>query len=415
MQIRLDAQIFNSIAKTSKRKNRLENTALNPVSEPRECFAGGVRSGKGIYSRTLTQPSPQSRRVAKLRAKMQEQGLDGALITDPVNFRYFSGFTGDAGMLLVTPEAKLLFTDSRFWEQAKKEAPEFKLIQNSAYGELNKYFRPGGKLGFEEKTLSVESFDNLKSAVPAEFKPLSSQVNELRMIKDAGEISLLEKSIALNDRVFESVEPQIQPGAGEKAIRAEIHYGLEKGGAEGPSFPAIVGAAENGALPHHAPDSTKVQEGDLVVVDMGGNLDGYCSDLTRTVMVGEVPDKAKEIYRVVAEAQQKAIDVIAPGIKASEVDKAARDHIKKAGYGEYFGHSLGHGVGLEVHEGPAISSRSEQILEPGMVFTVEPGIYLPGFGGVRIEDVVTVTKDGCRVLSKAKKQKPAKTQSRRVS
>ena len=396
---------FNHIAKSGKSGPEPAGTESSTAKSPQDRFCKASPL-TGIYSRPQTQESPQSRRVGKLRAQMAKQGLDGVLITDPFNFRYFSGFTGDAGMLLITPEARLLFTDSRFWEQARQEAPEFDLVKNPAYGELNKHFKSGGKLGFEEKTLSVQSFENLKAALKADFKPVSSAIDDLRMIKDPEEISLLEKSIALNDRVFETVAPRIKPGASEKAVRAEIHYDLEKGGAQGPSFPAIVGAGANGALPHHTPDATKIQEGDLVVVDMGGNREGYCSDLTRTVMVGEVPEKAKEIYRVVAEAQQKAFDKIAPGVPIAEVDKAARDHIAKAGYGEYFGHSLGHGVGLEIHEAPAIYSRSQQKLEPGMVFTVEPGIYLPGFGGVRIEDVVVITKDGYRILSHAKKQKP---------
>ena len=351
-------------------------------------------------------------RLKKLRTQLSEKGLEGILVTSPANYRYLSGFSGSFARLLITPQEQFIITDSRYWERAKREAPNFTLIQKvrannqkiyPALTELLSQLNLKGPIGFEDREISLSDFRDLEKEIPLDWQGAGSLITDLRMIKDRQEIQLIRESVALNDRVFNSIREQIVPGVTEKAIKSLIHYRLELGGAEMPAFEAIVGSGLNAALPHHASGDRLVANNELVIVDMGGKLKGYCSDLTRTLLLGEVPDKAREIYQIVKTAQHLALEKIGPGITCGEVDEAARSYIEEKGYGPNFGHNLGHSLGLEVHEAPSLRPGSDTVLKPGMVLTVEPGIYLPGMGGVRIEDVVLITENGKEILSKAPK------------
>ena len=225
------------------------------------------------------------------------------------------------------------------------------------------------------------------------------------MIKDAGEIALIKKSASLSDRVLKKVIKELKPGVTEKETAAKIHYLIESGGAESFSFPCIVAFGSNSALPHHSPGKTKLKKNDIALIDMGSRFDGYCSDITRTTLLGNVPSKAKEIYRIVKEAQAAALGSIRPGIHCSEIDGIARKIIADAGYGEFFNHNLGHSLGLVVHERPSFAVNDNTVLKPGMLMTVEPGIYIDGLGGVRIEDLILVTEKGHKMISRTPRQK----------
>jgi len=351
-------------------------------------------------------------RLSKLREKLSEKGWLGIFITSPANYRYFSGFSGSFAQLLITEKEQFLITDSRYWERSKREAPLFTLVpkqrsKNAAiYPELKQLLMQlglNGPLGFEDRQISVSDFKDLAEEIPLDWQGAGSLLSDLRMIKDPQEIELVRASVSLNDSVFNEIRNEIVPGVTEKAIKSLIHYRLELGGAETPSFEAIVASGINSALPHHASENKIVNKGELVIVDMGGKLNGYCSDLTRTLIMGQVGERDNEVYQIVKTAQAKALAVIGPGVSCGEVDSAARGYIEEQGYGEYFGHNLGHSLGLEIHEAPSFRTGSEVILQPGMVMTVEPGIYLPELGGVRIEDVVLITDKGREILSCAPK------------
>lgn len=259
-------------------------------------------------------------------------------------------------------------------------------------------------LGFEGSALSFDTHAKFKKALPGlKLKPASSIMKKLRIRKDAFEIARIRESAAILDRGFEAARKLIGPGSVERDAALKIEIEMRKAGADGLAFDTIIASGERGALPHGKASGKKVKKGELVVVDMGALLNGYHSDETRTFCVGKATKLQREIYGVVKDAQARAIEAIRPGVDAAEVDRAARAYIDKAGYGKYFGHGTGHGVGLEIHESPNVSPLSSEILEEGMVITVEPGIYIPGWGGVRIEDMAVVTKDGFEILTKTPK------------
>ncbi len=333
---------------------------------------------------------------------------DGVLLTSPYNMRYFSGFTGDEGAVLITKKDKFLFTDSRYIEQADKETNGFILTEANDWiksvGEIVEQ-ETLGKLAFEDSALSAGQYKKLDEAVKnCELMFCSGEVNSLRMIKTPDELKKIQQAEALGCKAFEHILGFIKTGVHEKDIALEIEYFMRKHGAEKTSFDTIAISGARTSLPHGAPTDKKIEKGDFVTLDFGCVLDGYCSDMTRTVVVGKATEEQKKIYNTVKIAQQMALDFIRSGIKCCEADEVARDYIASKGYGEYFRHSLGHGVGLLVHEFPNLSPKSEIVLLPNMVVSCEPGIYIPGFGGVRIEDLVCVTQDGCQNLSPVTKE-----------
>jgi Xaa-Pro aminopeptidase len=348
-------------------------------------------------------------RIERLRQKLEEQDLAGLFVSAPAedigktigaNRRYLSGFTGSMGHLLITLDAAYIAVDFRYFEQAERESPELTLFQ--AHGAMRTWLpellgesRLGGKkLAFESQGLTYGMYRTLKTAVEElaesdrpQFVPSDDMVESLRVIKEPAEIEALERAVALGDAAFQHVAERIEPGWTELQVAWEIERYAREHGAAGLSFPTIVAAGPWGAMPHAQPRDHVIQAGDGVVIDMGVNLEGYMSDLTRTVVIGRPDAKFKEIYDIVLAAQLTAEELVRTGMTGGEGHMLAHRVIEEAGYGDNFGHGLGHGVGLQVHESPRLSKTSDDVLQDGMVATVEPGIYLPGWGGIRIEDM----------------------------
>lgn len=356
-------------------------------------------------------------RVERLRAALREGDLPALLVTAPANRRYLSGFSGSAGALLVTADAALIFTDGRYVIQAGREAPAFALRQIVNPGRplhdllAEEAAELGlGRIGFEAAHTSVADHRRLVAALAAadvELVPTEGLVEGLREVKDEAEIAQLRRAIAITDAALAAVLPQLRPDLSERQLAWMLEVAMREGGADDIAFPIIVAAGPNAALPHAKPGDEPLGSGRPIVIDMGARLGGYHADLTRTVVVGEPDERFWTIYDIVLAAQQRVLAGLRPGLTGAEADALARDHIAAAGYGDYFGHGLGHGVGLNIHEGPSLRRAAEgQVsppLQPGMVTSVEPGIYLPDWGGVRIEDLALITADGCEVLSQAPK------------
>jgi Xaa-Pro aminopeptidase len=355
-------------------------------------------------------------RLARLRAAMAEQGLPALLVGSPANRRYLSGFSGSYGWLLLTADAALIFTDSRYSIQAAREAPDFALRQVSnpdrplpallteAAAELGL-----STIACEAAHLSLAEHRQLSAALGEDvtLTPSEGLVEELREIKDAAELTTLRRAIALTDAALAAVLTRLTPQMIEREAAGMLEMAMRLGGAEAVSFPIIVAAGPNSALPHAQPGDAPLGEGQPIVIDMGARVDGYHADLTRTIVLGQPDARFWEIYDLVLAAQRSAIAGLRPGLPAHMADALARDVIAEAGYGGQFGHGLGHGVGLNIHEGPglrrAAPGADSAPLRPGMVTSIEPGIYLEDWGGVRIEDLVLITDAGCEVLSRAPK------------
>ncbi len=346
--------------------------------------------------------------LEKLRTKLVEDSVDGLLISKPENWRYVSGFTGDSGVLLITAEHSFLFTDSRYTEQARSEAPDFTVVKTVIEEDVvkNTVNELGLKrIGFEKDYVTYAMWERLRDRFEKqELVGISGWVEELRMIKTSEEVEYISRAQKIAENAFERLLPLIKVGTSEIDLALELEFTMRKMGSEGVAFPFIVVSGPRSSLPHGQPSIRKLEPGDFVTFDFGARFQGYCSDMTRTIVIGPLDEKHKEIYEVVLAAQLTALDVIGPGVIGKEVDLAGRKVIEEAGYGEYFGHGIGHGVGLNVHERPSVGRTSEDILEPGMVITVEPGIYIEGFGGVRIEDMVVVTEEGMRNLTASRKE-----------
>ncbi|HET7177941.1 MAG TPA: Xaa-Pro peptidase family protein [Solirubrobacterales bacterium] len=336
----------------------------------------------------------------RLAARLAERGLDLTLVTDLVNVRYLTGFGGTNGACVCGPGTRLFLTDFRYAERAEAEVEgwEVRTIADDWLGGIAALL--AGRTGFEDDHVSVRTLKRLEEKLPAgvELVAAGGAVEELRRVKDEAELKAIAAASELADEVWRWSLERGLAGRGEREVARAAEARIRELGGD-PSFPAIVAAGPNGALPHAEPGEREIGRGELVVFDMGARLDGYCSDGTRTFATGEPGARAREVYEVVLAAQAAALAAVAAGAGGEAVDAAAREAIEAAGYGERFGHGLGHGVGLEVHEAPRLSPRSEDVLESGEVVTVEPGIYLPGELGVRIEDLVAVTADGCRNLS----------------
>jgi Xaa-Pro aminopeptidase len=334
-----------------------------------------------------------------------EKELDQFFVSDLVNVRYLTGFTGTNGACLVSPDERIFFTDFRYTERAKSEVlPEWE--RPEAERELIPQIvaRMKGRVGFEDAKLSVRQLARLEAAAgdDVEFLPAGDLVEQLRAVKEPEELERIAAAAKLSDEVYQWALERGLAGQTERDIARAVENRIRELGGE-PSFPPIVATAEDGALPHAEPGDREIGSGELVVFDMGSELDGYCSDCTRTFAVGEPGDEVREVYELVRRAQEAALEAVRPASSGKEVDAVAREIITEAGYGDRFGHGLGHGVGMEVHEAPRLSTTSEDDLFEGNVVTVEPGVYLPGKFGVRIEDLVTVTEDGYRNLSSLSK------------
>lgn len=340
-------------------------------------------------------------RADKLEALIAERGLDALIVTELLNVRYLCGFTGTNGVCLVGPNLRCFLTDFRYVERAEQELgegwerPE---VERELLPQVLK--RVEGKVGFEDAHVTVRQLEKLEEQAGdgVELVPAGELVEQLRKVKDEAEIEAITAAARLADQVYEWTVERGLAGRSERDVARAAEARVRELGAE-PSFPAIVAGAANGAQPHAEPGQRAIGPGELVVFDMGVELDGYCSDCTRTYATGDPGDEGREIYALVLNAQEAALAALRAGAGGKEIDAVARELIAEAGHGDHFGHGLGHGVGLEVHEGPTLSVRSEDELAPGNVVTVEPGVYLPGKLGVRIEDLVVVTEDGHRNLS----------------
>ncbi|MDP4096757.1 Xaa-Pro peptidase family protein [Paenibacillus sp. P96] len=348
-------------------------------------------------------------RVLKLRQAMEERNLHAMLVASPVNRRYLTGFTGSSGYVLITDTGSFLLTDFRYMTQASEEAKGFTVIEHAGQvmetvKELLQSERIN-ELGFEQDHVTFGTHGTYTEQLESvKLVPVAGIIEKLRMIKDDGEIEVMQRAADLADAAFAHVLPFIKPGVTERELDLELEFFMRKHGATSSSFDTIVASGERSAMPHGRASGKVIQKDELITFDFGALLEGYCSDLTRTVATGNLQPQLKEIYDIVLEAQLHALEHIKAGMTGREADALARDIISKYGYGDQFGHSTGHGLGMEVHESTRLSKLSDDVLQPGMVVTVEPGIYLPGLGGVRIEDDIVITADGIRVLTKSSKQ-----------
>jgi len=342
-----------------------------------------------------------SARADRLVDLVRERELDCLLVTDSVNVRYLTGFTGTNGACVLSPEERLFLTDFRYVEQAEQQVEGFELLPagRDLAGDL--VDRLSGRTGFDDVHLSVRTHAELgeKVAGGVELVPAGGLVEQLREIKDTDELGRIAEAAKLATEAFQRVLERGLAGRTERAVALELERELREGGADDPSFPAIVAAGSHGALPHAEPRQAEIPRGTLVVIDWGARLDGYCSDCTRTIATGELEAAAGEIYELVRRAQEEALAAVRGGADCSAVDGIARELIGAAGHGERFGHGLGHGVGLEVHEAPRLGKQAEGQLAAGNVVSVEPGVYLPGRLGVRIEDLVAVTASSSNVFT----------------
>ncbi|MFJ7826763.1 M24 family metallopeptidase [Psychrobacillus sp. NPDC096623] len=347
-------------------------------------------------------------KLSKLRAALEENGVDALLITNGHNRRYMTGFTGTAGVAIISKTDAVFITDFRYTEQAASEIKDFRIVQHTKtmMEEIATQITDMGinTLGFEKSDVTYSDFELYKQAIQADLVPLSGLVEKIRLIKTDEEISIIKAACRIADEAFEHIVNYIKPGMTELEVSNELEFFMRKKGATSSSFDTIVASGTRSALPHGVATNKVIEEGDFVTLDFGALYNGYISDTTRTLAVGEPSDQLKEIYQVVLDSQLLALEKVKPGMTGKEADAIARDYIASKGYGEAFGHSLGHGIGLEVHEGPGLSFRSDIVLEPGMVITIEPGIYLPNIGGVRIEDDALVTENGLEKLTHSTKE-----------
>ncbi len=347
---------------------------------------------------------PFENRLMSVQKMINSNSFDGILFMNLENIRYLCGFTGSDGALVVTPKESFFLTDSRYWTQADEEVKGSSIIHYkkkldgilSLLSDLKLK-----KIGFESLALPFFLYQSLseKLAQQGTLIPLESELKNLRAIKDAQELALIRKTIDIASNSFLHMIERMKEGVPERKIALEMEFFMKQHGAEGLGFDIIVASGQRSALPHGKAGAKRIERGDFILIDYGAGFHGYHSDETCTVVLGNPSAEQKKIYQIVKEAHDKAVEIVRPGIPVQEVDHAAREHICQSGYGEYFGHSTGHGVGLAVHEDPTVNSENKELIQEGMVFTIEPGIYIPGWGGVRIEDMVLVTSRGAEILT----------------
>ncbi|SMP48528.1 M24 family metallopeptidase [Anoxynatronum buryatiense] len=346
-------------------------------------------------------------RLTAIRNWIAAEKLDAVLLSKPANRKYAAGFTGSAGTVVVTPDHQYLITDFRYKSQVSEQSPDFTYLQIDKHESAIKHLRELGfkRVGIEEEFISYSLACEYEKGVPGiELVPMNNQMTIFRSVKEPGEAEIIRRAAAIADKGWEMILNKIQPGISENALALELEFYMRQNGADGVSFQFIVASGLRSALPHGIASDKLIEVGDFLTFDYGNLVDGYCSDMTRTVVVGKATDRQKEIYQTVLNAQKAALKAVRPGITGIELDEIARQIITEAGFGDYFGHGLGHGVGLEIHELPHVNHLGKVPLEPGMVITIEPGIYIPDEGGVRIEDLVLVTADGYEVLSHSNKE-----------
>jgi Xaa-Pro aminopeptidase len=350
--------------------------------------------------------------LSTVSSGLAERKLDALLVSAGPNVRYLSGFTGDNANLLVLPDRAILFTDPRYTIQAAQETRGRGVQVRIAKGALALDMVAAirrlrlKRIGFEPARMSCEAHEALRSRLPmkASLEPAAGWIEHMRMFKSPDEIVRIRRSVETNSRAFEQAVARVRPGMRESDLAAELEYRMRRLGAEKPSFDTIVAGGLRGALPHAQPTAAKLESGQLVVVDMGALEDGYCSDMTRMLYLGRPTPKVRKMYGAVLEAQLAAIDAVRAGVSTARVDKAARDVLKAHGLDRAFVHSTGHGLGLEIHEPPRLGKRDKHKLAAGMAITIEPGVYLEDFGGIRIEDTVVVTEKGCEILTPTAKE-----------
>jgi Xaa-Pro aminopeptidase len=357
----------------------------------------------------MAKTNPYSKRTAAARAALKQRKLDGLIVTKPANVRYLSGYSGSSGLLWLVRRESLLLTDFRYQEQCKREVRGSRtvIIKKSLFEDLLAVpsFAKARTVGFESPALAFAQYAFLKKrARTKRYVATEKIVEAIRLIKGSGELAKVARAAAIADRAFAAIVKRIRPGMTEEDVAAQLDGLMKHFGSSKPSFDTIVASGQNSALPHAQPGSRKLRRGDFLTMDFGATYQGYHSDMTRTVCIGRPTPKHRQIYNLVLEAQLKGLRAVRHGTRGADADAAAREVIEQAGYGSCFGHGLGHGVGLEVHEGPGLRKLSEDVLKTGQVVTVEPGVYLPGWGGVRIEDLVVVTRSGCRILSRSPKK-----------
>jgi len=347
-------------------------------------------------------------KLTNIRKQLVEKELDGILISSPYNRRYVTNFTGTAGVALITANDALFITDFRYTNQAAEQATDYTIIEHKQLliDEIAEQVKKLdiNNLGFEADHTTFATYELYKKELDAKLTPISGMIESLREVKTAEELAILQDAAKIADDAFEHILPFIKPGVKEIDIANELEFFMRRQGATSSSFDTIVASGWRSALPHGVASTKEIQTGELVTMDYGALFKGYCSDITRTVAVGDISEKLKDIYETVLAAQEEGVAHIKPGMTGKEADDLTRNYIDDKGYGEYFGHSTGHGIGLEIHEGPSLSYRSKTVLQPNMVVTVEPGIYIPDIGGCRIEDDLVITETGNRRLTKARKE-----------
>lgn len=347
----------------------------------------------------------QMEKVDRLRQQFDAEGIDGILVTGGQNRRYLTNFTGTYGVVLISKDQAKLLTDFRYTVQAQAQAKGFEIIylptKESVFSEVARHAEAMGikTLGFEEEHMSFSLHRKYLEAAKTELVATSGIVEGLRMIKTADELAKIRTAAQIADAAFAHITGFLRPGITELEVSNELEMFMRKQGATASAFDTIIASGHRSALPHGVASSKVIEAGDMVTMDYGALYEGYRSDITRTVAVGEPSEQLKAIYAIVLEARNRAVNGIRPGITGKEADAFARDYITEQGFGERFGHGMGHGVGLDIHEEPFMSTRCTAIIQPGMVLTVEPGIYIPDLGGVRIEDDIIVTADGNEVLT----------------
>ncbi|HEX4784261.1 MAG TPA: Xaa-Pro peptidase family protein [Candidatus Sulfotelmatobacter sp.] len=353
------------------------------------------------------------KRQKKLQEHLSTCRLDALLISHLPNIRYLCGFTGSAGLLLVEEGGSVFFTDVRYDTQARTEVKGARVViaRKGLLVSLGQWMKArrkrirGWTIGIEAEHITVAEKKRLaqEKLSGVRLADAPSVVERARLIKDSNELDQIRAAVALGAKLFDRALEVLRPGVKETEVAGEMEFAARRGGAEEMSFPTIIASGARSALPHGRASDQQIAAGGFVVCDFGVILEGYCSDQTRTVWVGSVSDEARRAYEAVRESQQAAIDAVRPGITVGEVDAAARKVLQKAGLARYFTHSTGHGVGLEIHEAPRVAQGQKEILQPGMVITIEPGVYFPGKWGVRIEDMIAVTTSGCEVLTPTSK------------
>lgn len=347
-------------------------------------------------------------RVKKVQEKLSEYNIDALLVTNMFNVRYLANFTGSTGLVVITKENAYFVTDFRYTEQAAAEAKGFEIIKNEGpiFEEVAKIVENDKieKIGFEQENVTYSTYNRINDLIPCELVPVTGLVEKLREVKTDDEIALIKEAIDITEKAYDYILGFVKPGVTEIEVANELDFYMRKEGAQSVSFDTIVASGVRSAMPHGVASDKVIEEGDMVTIDFGCYYNGYVSDMTRTFAVGDPGEELKEIYEIVYQANKKVNESAKAGMTGAELDAIARDYIAEHGYGPQFGHTLGHGIGLEVHEGPSLSFRNEEELVVNNIVTNEPGIYVPGLGGVRIEDDLVIKENGVEVLMTTPKE-----------